>query len=386
MSKFAKRIGILCALVAATTIALACAFIATKTRSRWDAQSAATYLDRRERYWSMWPAAARDHGTFCVSCHTAMPYAFARPALRAILAQSAESPEERELIANVTKRVRLWKETDPYYTSMPERSRGTEAVLNALILAGHDAQIGKLSPDAREAFDILWEQQQTSGDLKGAWAWILFDNEPWEAADSPYYGACLAAVAAGIAPENYAAPPAIQPHLDLLREYLQRNAAAQTPINRVNLLWASAKLPGILTPAQQQAIVNEILAKQQPDGGWNVASFSGNWEREDGTPQVTRSDGYATGFIVLVLQAFGTPHDNATVSRGLGWLSRNQGRWEGEWSGYSLNKRRHNPYATVSRFMDDAATAYAVLALTNADNSPNASAGPSRDSDPPHGK
>ena len=119
-----------------------------------------------------------------------MPYAFARPALSAKLGLSAPPPEETKLLANVTKRVRTWNQTLPYYTSMPEKSRGTEAVLNALILAGHDAQSGAaLSPDTRTAFDILWAQQQTTGNLKGAWAWILFDNEPWEAADSPYYGA-----------------------------------------------------------------------------------------------------------------------------------------------------------------------------------------------------
>lgn len=220
----------------------------------------------------------------------------------------------------------------------------------------------------------MWAQQQTTGNLKGAWAWILFDNEPWEAADSPYYGATLGAIAVGIAPANYAATPALQQRLDLLRDYLQRNAAAQTTINRVNLLYASKKLPNLLTPAQQKSIVDEILAKQQSDGGWNLASLSANWQREDGTPQITTSDGYATGLVVLTIQSLGTKQNNESVSRGLAWLSRNQSRWEGNWSAYSLNKRRHNPYATVSRFMDDAATAYAVLALTYAENHPNTSA------------
>jgi squalene-hopene/tetraprenyl-beta-curcumene cyclase len=377
MSRFAKRMALLCAVVVVAMIGLACVFVAARTRPHWDAQSAATYLDRREKYWAWWPESGRGQGTFCVSCHSVMPYAFARPALSAKLGQATPAPEETQLLANVTKRVRLWKDIRAsngiysYYTHMQEKALGTEAVLNALILSGHDAQTGTtLSPDTRAAFDILWEQQQTAGNLKGAWAWILFDNEPWEAADSTYYGACLAAIATGIAPENYAASPAIQPRLDLVRAYLQHNAAAQTPINRVNLLYASTKLPNLLTPAQQQSIVEEILAKQQSDGGWNLASLSNHWQREDATPQITSSDGYSTGIIVLTLQSLGTQQNSESVSRGLAWLSRNQSRWEGNWSAYSLNKRRHNPYANVARFMDDAATAYAVLALTYAENHP----------------
>ena len=53
-----------------------------------------------------WPPAARDHGTFCVSCHTAMPYALARPTLRPAPDQGTLSINERKLIDNVTKRVR----------------------------------------------------------------------------------------------------------------------------------------------------------------------------------------------------------------------------------------------------------------------------------------
>ena len=36
----------------------------------WNARAAASYLDGELEWWSTWPNAARDHGTFCVSCHT----------------------------------------------------------------------------------------------------------------------------------------------------------------------------------------------------------------------------------------------------------------------------------------------------------------------------
>ena len=48
----------------------------------WDAGAAAAYLDQRVDWWSGWETAARERGTFCVSCHTTGPYGLARPLLR----------------------------------------------------------------------------------------------------------------------------------------------------------------------------------------------------------------------------------------------------------------------------------------------------------------
>lgn len=351
----------------AITFLAACSHPQSSGEISWNPRAAASYLDEREGLWSTWPPAARDRGTFCVSCHTTLAYSLARPALRAALGEQSPSPQEIGLVNNVTTRVREWSSIAPYYDNMPDQSRGTEAVLNALILASHDASsTGQLSADTRAAFDHLWATQQTSGATKGAWLWILFDNEPWEAADSPYYGATLAAVAVGTAPENYRAAPEIQNNIALLRDYLVRNSAAQTPINRVNLLWASEKLPGLLSAQQQQSIIAEILAAQRDDGGWCLAQLVSGWQRHDGTPQVMHSDGYATGFLTYVLEGAGMPRDAAPVQRGLAWLAQNQSWWTGHWSAYSLNHRRRDPFATVSKFMDDAATAYAILALTDA--------------------
>src|SRR5215469_9234628 len=81
----------------------------------WDPKAAAAYLDRRQSWWMEWPRAQRDHETFCVSCHTAVPYVLSRSALRTALADQATSPNERRLLDSVTKRVRLWKEVDPFY-------------------------------------------------------------------------------------------------------------------------------------------------------------------------------------------------------------------------------------------------------------------------------
>jgi len=330
-----------------------------------------------------WPGAARDRGTFCVSCHTSVPYALARPSLRAALGEKTPSPNERRLLENVVKRVRLWKEVEPFYNgegydaSKAAESRGTESVVNALILASYDAssnnQNGRLSDDTRAAFDDMWALQLTSGENKGAWMWLQFDLEPWEAGDSVYYGATLAALAVGTAPENYRSSPENQPYLDMLRDYLDRQYARQSTLNRVSLLLAAAKWPELLSNERKQGILNEVLAKQQSDGGWKLSSlqWSGDspsallrrWIREDGTPIGQSSDGFATAVVTFALQEGGVPRTNPAVQRGLAWLLRNQNKSEGQWASNSLNKRR-DLSTNIGEFMTDAATGYAVLALT----------------------
>lgn len=353
------------------TAVLSVAMLATGDEpASWDAKAAAAYLDGRQTWWRSWPSAARDHDTVCVSCHTALPYALARPALRAAVGERARTVNEIRLIDDVVKRVRAWKEVEPWYPDqtrgLPKtaESRGTESVINALVLARRDAADGVLSADARQAFSNLWAEQMRTGDLSGAWAWLNFRLEPWEGAQSAYFGASLAAVAVGTAPGGYASSADIQPSVSLLRGYLTKQLEKQPTLNRLMLLWASASLPGILTPAQREAIVADALGRQQSDGGWSTSSL-GPWQRVDGSPLDTKSDGYATGLAAFALQQAGLPPTRAQVQRGLGWLVQQQERDTGRWVASSLNKQR-DPASDAGRFMSDVATAYAVMALTPA--------------------
>ena len=347
----------------------------------WDPQAAAAYLDRRIEWWMGWSGAARDRGTFCFSCHTAVPYALARPSLRAALAEVAPTVPERQLMDDVRQRVRLWGATRPFYTDerhgpgKSAQSRGTEAVLSALMLAWDDARSARLGADARAALDNMWAVQQGSGPDRGAWAWLDFNLAPWEVPDAQYYGAALAALAVGVAPEDYRSIPQIQDRLQLLREYLARNYPAQSLHHRLVLLWASTRLPGLLTSEQRRVLIDAALHAQNPDGGWSLSRLVSPASRRGELLRDPDSDGYATGLVTLVLEQTATPRAGEEVRRGLTWLVRNQrghgGPWirgpEGFWVTRSLNKRR-NPSSDVGRFMSDAATAYAVLALTQSPN------------------
>ncbi len=354
-------------LAAAAALAPAAEPNSTPLPSSFNGKAAAAYLDGRLTWWSTWPVSARDHQTFCVSCHTALPYALSRPSLRKTLGESAPSPIEQTFLANVTKRVRMWKEVEPFYPDSTRgepktaESRGTESILNALVLASYDASSGKLSPDAKLAFDNMWSTQLTAGADKGSWSWLQFHNAPFEG-DSQYYGSAMAAVAVGLAPADYRSSPEIQNNLESLRQYLVRERDKQTLLDRVVLLWASAKVPGVLTREQQSAIMDEALSKQRPDGGFSLSNLVGDWKRRDKTPLDPRSDGYATGLVTLALQQNGMRRDQPQLKRGLTWLVANQDPTEGRWFSYSLNKER-DLTSDVGRFMSDVATSYAVLSL-----------------------
>src|SRR2546423_1496975 len=274
----------------AATLFIAAHSVRADSSDGWSPRAAAGYLDGRLDWWLTWPNAARDHDTACVSCHTALPYALARPALRSALSEHGTAAPERTMVSNVVKRVQMWKDVEPFYPDqtrgLPKssESRGTESILNALILSTRDAQAASLSDDTRQAFANMWALQFKAGDLKGAWAWLNFHYEPWESTDSPYYGATLAALAVGSAPGGYATTADVQDQVTLLREYLQRRVDNETLFNRAMVLWASARLPGLITPEQHSAIVRALAAAQHEDGGWTTAEL-GAYKRVDGTSE-----------------------------------------------------------------------------------------------------
>lgn len=340
---------------------------ATAGQSGWNAQAAANYLDYRASWWESWPPSQRDHKTVCVSCHTILPYTLSRQKLSASLNESAVPKPEQMVLANVRKRVSLWSDVEPYYLDASagpgksKESRSTESVLNAVVMASSDAGHKHMDPLTRKAFDDAWALQIKSGENAGAWVWQVFHLAPWESGESQYHGAAFMALAVGWAPGNYRKDPAIQANLNLLRSYLKRNYAAQPLLNRVLLLWASGNLPGLLSKEEKRDLIAIIGQRERPDGGWSLASL-GDWSRSDHTAEELESDGYATGLVTLAVRKSNVRDSSPVWQKGRSWLETHQNRDDGSWRAYSLNKKR-DLNTDVGRFMTDAATGYAVLAL-----------------------
>jgi hypothetical protein len=363
----------------------AAAFFATAWRTRfhptssdtylhtWDATRAAAYLDSREVWWQGWAPAQKEHGTICISCHTVVPYAMARPMLRHGSDSTAMSAPEKVLLASVEERVESWSQIAPFYSDRYGRdkaaqSRATEAVMNAVILASYDDRQGHLRPITRTAFDEAWALQERAG----GWKWQDFDLAPWESEESGYQGAALLEVMASNAPNGYALEPDAASYLERLSQYLKREYSSQPVMNQLYVLWASARSEELLTPEQQNSLRAALQGLHQPDGGWALSSLDQKKRKTESRWRWLRrklniavkppnSDGCATGLVVLALEESGTSLQDPMLMRGLQWLERNQ-HTDGTWRAESLNVKR-NPETGVGRFMTDAATAYAVMAL-----------------------
>jgi squalene-hopene/tetraprenyl-beta-curcumene cyclase len=226
----------------------------------------------------------------------------------------------------------------------------TEVVVAAVALACHDAQTtGKLHPLTRKALDRMWTVQLKSG----AWNWLKCKWPPMEHDD--YFGAVLAAVGVGVAPDGYAGTEGAKVGLDRLRAYL-KGTPAPSLHHKAWLLWASFRLDGLMARDERDKAVNDLLAVQKADGGWSLASL-GAWEGNDGRDNDAGapSDGYGTGLVVYVLRQAGLPAAHPAVKKGGDWLRTNQ-RASGRWFTRSLNTDRYH-------YISNAGTAFAVLAL-----------------------
>lgn len=277
----------------------------------------------------------------CGTCHTNVPYLLARPALGE--KPSAEETAVRTFFENrITHWDRGQKGDAPRWD--------TEVVVTAVTLAVHDAgSTGKLHPLTRKALDRMWTVQMKNG----AWNWLKCKWPPMEHDD--YFGAVFAAVGVGAAPEGYARTEQARAGLAKLRSYLLKTPAP-TLHHQAWLLWASRRLDGLLSPAQQQRTIQELLAKQRDDGGWSLPAL-GDWKGYDGRDNDPNapSDGYGTGLVVFVLREAGLPSDHPALKKGVGWLRSNQ-RVSGRWFTRSLNNDRYH-------YVTNAGTAFALLAL-----------------------
>ena len=142
---------------------------------------------------------------------------------------------------------------------------------------------------------------------------------------------------------------------DKLRQYL-----AKTPPPSLHhacwLMWAEAKLGGVLARESREQIVKELEKLQRPDGGRSLPSLGG-WTGHDGLPiDQAPSDGYGTGLVVFAVRQADVPAGHEMVRKGVQWLKSNQ-RESGSWFTGSLGESYH------LNFISHSATAFAVMAL-----------------------
>jgi squalene-hopene/tetraprenyl-beta-curcumene cyclase len=352
----------------------------------WDPAAAAAYLDARMDLWFANGTKLKtgDSETACVSCHAGLAYALSRPVLRRVMHVDSPSTQEAKLIDDTTRRVDTYATHQVLYDFNERRqieSRGTEAVLNAVILTSADAARNLREPSAptKKALARLWDTQRPDG----RWDWLEFGLEPWETIEASYHGATFAAFAAGTVPGAHDAVATAG--VDRLRGYLSSNYPAQHLYNRTWALLASTRLKGIVTDAQRAAVIDELVRAQREDGGWSLEAM-GPWKWSKTAPPVkspgeldkallTQSDGYATGLVVYTLKQAGVARDHAAIRKGIRWLETNQrsvpvpdvpGR---AWHAHSLNYDREHggekgePWRRL--FMSDTATAFAILALAD---------------------
>ena len=109
-------------------------------------------------------------------------------------------------------------------------------------------------------------------------------------------------------------------------------ASADRPLHdRLGVLWASSSRPSVLSDAQRAALIGEVFAKQQADGGWTLESL-GPWTVHPDAPSATGSESYATSFTAFVLGQAGIPLRTLDLSRALAWLrASHQTRTTGAW-------------------------------------------------------
>jgi squalene-hopene/tetraprenyl-beta-curcumene cyclase len=226
------------------------------------AARAAAFLDSAALHWT--------RRKQCVTCHTNLPYLWARPALK-----SHEGPAMGEVRAFLERIADTWEAGKPTRKLVVPYAWDSQIVGTAVALAVHDARTtGKLHPLTRRALEKTWALQKP----EGSWSWPDCD---W--------------------------PP------------LERDE------------WASIKLEELMDVPGREATLRNLLSLQREDGGWCLPAF-GEWKRHDGSPnrKDSPSDGYATGLAVLVLRQAGFAADHPAVKRGADWLLSNQresGRW-----------------------------------------------------------
>jgi squalene-hopene/tetraprenyl-beta-curcumene cyclase len=163
----------------------------------------------------------------------------------------------------------------------------------------------------------------------------------------------------------------LRAQVERLKMYLRTETPKQD-YDRTLLLWAAARLPDLVDTPRRKELVEMVLSKQRPDGGWSIRTFgapeqwgSGNRaEKLKSEPEFADppSDGHQTGLAIVVLRESGVPAADPRIQKGIEWLKSNQ-RASGRWWTRSLNSEKWH-------FITYSGTALPLLALAHCDALP----------------
>ncbi len=266
-------------------------------RGRFSLPQAVQYLDHGALAWS--------GSRKCISCHTTGTYMLVRPALTA---QAGPPPKEmRQRYIAALKDLASMKRDD-----LQQLTRPGQVIYAAAGLAEWDAHVAKsLSPETKQALALMFELQQKSGTWRTLDCWPPYESDA-------FHEATVAAIAVADAPGwlKNLQDSSLRAGVDRLKQYL-RTARPPHDYGRVLLLWASARMPDLLTKDQQRTLVEMIERHQRDDGGWSIRTFAApeEWGRGNRAAKLRRepefnhptSDGHMTGMALLALREAGVP-------------------------------------------------------------------------------
>ncbi|MBJ81342.1 MAG: hypothetical protein CL462_00400 [Acidimicrobiaceae bacterium] len=298
----------------------------------------------------------------CVTCHTNGTYLALRPSLTGRIGKPSQ--EVRDFF------VTLLKEGTSQLGGK-DKLNDSQLIYITRGLAEWDAYVlKKLSVETKLALKQLFDRQLPTGEWKAL-------GKCWPPLESSaFQEATVAALAIAVAPGwlSNLTDEKMRAGVERLRNYFRK---AQPPhdYGRVVLLWASAKLPGILDDTEKAKIIKMIGRQQQPDGGWSIRTFAhpeqwGNGNRAEKLRaekefESPPSDGHQTGLSLIALSESGVSARDPKIRKGVQWLLRNQ-RESGRWWTRSLNTDNYH-------FITYSGTLYPLVALHLCDGWPEVS-------------
>jgi squalene-hopene/tetraprenyl-beta-curcumene cyclase len=296
----------------------------------------------------------------CVTCHTNGTYMVIRPSLSARV--GAPNPEMRKHFVASLEQFAQKNAEDQQANVAP-----AQAIYMAAGLAEWDVHVTKaLSPETERALALVFSVQRESGTWGSVDCWPPYES-------SAFHLATVAAMAAGTAPGwlDKQSDEKIKTGIERLRTYLRTETPKQD-YDRTLLLWAAARLPGLLEPEKRQQLVEMVWKKQRADGGWSIRSFGEpeQWGRGNRAEKLRAepelvdppSDGHQTGLAIIVLRESGIAANDPRIQKGTQWLLANQ-RTSGRWWTRSLNTEQWH-------FITYSGTAFPLQALSLCDALP----------------